>query len=135
MEQLASEPQEYDLWATAIKARMGSGISKDDAHLIAWLLVEMSYQGGDNAQYSFARLCRLLDSEVKHFTTQFIVPRVAYFMGNGVESLTAEHLSNFIVFLAELYDKTEVCFYSFMILFGVNLGEWSANFTSRPIRD
>jgi hypothetical protein len=105
------------LWANAIKSRVASGVSKEDAHLIAWLIVEMSHQGGDNAQYSFARLCRLLDSEIKHFTTQFIVPRVAYFMGNGVESLSAEPLNNFIVFLAELYDKTEVSYFPQNFLF------------------
>jgi hypothetical protein len=107
LESLVTEPGEYDLWASAIKNRISSGISKEDANLVAWLIVEMSYMGS-NAQYSFAKLCKLLDSEIKQFTIQFVVPRVASFMGNGVESLSPEHLSNFIVFLAELYDKTEV---------------------------
>ncbi|KAI6184050.1 hypothetical protein M3Y97_00554700 [Aphelenchoides bicaudatus] len=110
LEQMSESPQEYELWSTAIKSRVAAGVSKEDAQLIAWLIVEMSYQnGGDNAQYSFARLCRLLDHEIKSFTTQLVIPRIAYFMASGgVETLSVEHLSNFIVFLAELYDKTEV---------------------------
>jgi len=107
MEQLASEPHEFELWANAIKSRISSGISTDDAPVVAWLLVEIGYQGS-NAQYSFARLSNMLDADIKNFTTQFVVPRVAYFIGNGVEALSPDHLSNFIVFLAELYDKTEV---------------------------
>lgn len=42
LEQLATEPQEFDLWATAIKGRVSSGsIAKEDAELIAWLIVEV----------------------------------------------------------------------------------------------
>lgn len=108
LEQLVSEPQEFDLWANAIKARVASGISSEDANLIAWLLVEMSYMG-TNAQYSFSRLCKLLDSEIKNFTIQYVIPKIARLIGsNGVADLSPEYLSNFITFLAELYDKTEV---------------------------
>lgn len=107
MEQLASEPHEFELWANAIKSRVSSGISIDDAPIIASLIVEIGCQG-NNAQYSFGRLSNLLNSEIKNFTVEFVIPRIAYFMGNGVEALSPDHLSNFIVFLAELYDKTEI---------------------------
>lgn len=107
LESLVTEPAEYELWSSAIKTRIASGISKEDASLIGWLIVEMSYMG-ENVQYSFAKLCKLLDSEIKNFTIQYVVPRVASFTTNGVQSLSPEHLTNYIVFLAELYDKTEV---------------------------
>ncbi|KAI6172126.1 hypothetical protein M3Y98_00938700 [Aphelenchoides besseyi] len=106
LEQLVTEPHEYELWANAIKGRISSGLTKDDYELVAWLIVEMSYMGTD-AQYSVARLCKLLDSDVKSFTSQYVIPRIAQFMDNGVANLERDHLCNFVVFLAELYDKTE----------------------------
>jgi len=50
-----------------------------------------------------------LDAEIKGFTIQYIIPRIAFFMGsNDVASLSSEFLSNFIAFLAEMYIKIEV---------------------------
>ncbi|KAI6242754.1 hypothetical protein M3Y99_00182100 [Aphelenchoides fujianensis] len=106
LEQLVTEPHEFELWANAIKGRVGSGLSKDDLETVAWLIVEMSFMG-TNAQYAFARLCRLLDSEVKGFTCTYVIPRIALFMEHGVDTLEPLQLSNFVVFLGELYDKTE----------------------------
>ncbi|KAI6196884.1 hypothetical protein M3Y94_01160900 [Aphelenchoides besseyi] len=86
LEQLVTEPHEYDLWANAIKGRVSSGLTKDDYELVAWLIVEMSYMGNGRT---------------------YVIPRIAQFMDNGVANLERDHLCNFVVFLAELYDKTE----------------------------
>jgi len=107
LEQLCTDVHEYNLWGNAIKSRVASGLSSEDANLVAWLLVEMSYLG-TGTQYNFSRLCKLLDAEIKGFTTQLVIPRINQFIASGVEKLSHEHLGNFVLFLGELYDKIEV---------------------------
>ncbi|CAD5210928.1 unnamed protein product [Bursaphelenchus okinawaensis] len=107
LEQLVADPHEYEIWSYAIKHRLSSGFPTDDIELVASVIVEMSYLC-PNSQYNFSRLCKVLDGEFPNFTSRMIIPKVAAIMSDELNRMSAHQIGHFSIFIAELYDKTEV---------------------------
>lgn len=106
LEQLASDPHEYETWSFAIKSRLSYNFSSQDLEVIAWIIVEMSYLC-PGSQYNFARLCKVIDDINSNFTVSTILPRLAHIVQTSLSNLTEEQINDLTYFVAECYDKTK----------------------------
>uniref|UniRef100_A0A1I7RQ67 MIF4G domain-containing protein n=1 Tax=Bursaphelenchus xylophilus TaxID=6326 RepID=A0A1I7RQ67_BURXY len=107
LEQLVTDPSEYEVWSYAVRHRISNHFPSSDIELIASVIVEMACLC-PNSQYNFSRLCKALDGDLPNFTSQMIIPKITQTMTAGLTSLNADQVGFLSIFLAELYDKTEV---------------------------
>lgn len=69
----------------------------------------------NNCQYNFSKLCHYLNNHIRSFATSCLVPELNEFVYQRSNNqygvyLSNQELQNFVLFLAELYDKIEVIF-------------------------
>lgn len=67
----------------------------------------------NNCQYNFSKLCQYLNNHIRSFATSSLVPELNEFVYQHSNNeygvyLSDQELQNFVLFLAELYDKLEV---------------------------
>jgi len=103
LEQLLSEPSEYDAWAGAIRDRLsGKDVNViDDFEVTSWLMIEMSMQS--ESQANLARLAAYLMDCFPGFSKQFLI-MMDYF-NQYLEYYPTVELLNFLLFTAELYER------------------------------
>ena len=103
LEQLLSEPSEYDAWAGAIRDRLSRKDvnAVDDFEVTSWLMIEMSMQG--ESQANLARLAAYLMDCFPGFSKQFM-PMLDYFH-EYLHCYSVPDSLNFLLFTAELYER------------------------------
>lgn len=65
----------------------------------------------DDCQYVFSKLCVFLNESIRQFAEKCLLPELnefGYQHSNDYSYLNDRELQNFVLFLAELYDKIEV---------------------------
>uniref|UniRef100_A0A183CNL3 PKD_channel domain-containing protein n=1 Tax=Globodera pallida TaxID=36090 RepID=A0A183CNL3_GLOPA len=78
-----------------------------ELEIAAAILIEMAVVL-DESQYNYSRLGQYLCRTVDTFAVGILLPQISAFIGETNTFLSAQHLRNLVLFLAELYDKLEV---------------------------
>ncbi|KAE9551707.1 hypothetical protein FO519_005071 [Halicephalobus sp. NKZ332] len=103
LEQLLSEPGEYEAWAGAIRDRLSGKDANvvDDFEVTSWLVIEMSMQS--ESQANLARLAAYLMDCLPAFSEQFI--QMLDYFHQYLQYYSVADLLNFLLFSAELYER------------------------------
>ncbi|KAL3123398.1 hypothetical protein niasHT_004570 [Heterodera trifolii] len=110
LEQIAYDVSNiFETWAMVIKERLvGSDpLSSPDLEIGAAILIEMAVVL-DESQYNYSRLGQYLCRTIENFATGILLPQISVFINETNAFLSAQHLRNLVLFLAELYDKLEI---------------------------
>uniref|UniRef100_A0A7E4UNK2 MIF4G domain-containing protein n=1 Tax=Panagrellus redivivus TaxID=6233 RepID=A0A7E4UNK2_PANRE len=103
LEQLLSEPTEFEAWSGAVKERLASKeVTKKDLEVAAWLIIEMGIQNEDT-QHNFAKLCHHLYERISSFK-DLLLGQIRIFH-DGRSQLSPAVRQNFLLFLGEVYEQ------------------------------
>uniref|UniRef100_A0A914I8C9 MIF4G domain-containing protein n=1 Tax=Globodera rostochiensis TaxID=31243 RepID=A0A914I8C9_GLORO len=110
LEQIAYDVSNiFETWAMVIKDRLVGidPLPPSELEIAAAILIEMAVVL-DESQYNYSRLGQYLCRTIDTFAVGILLPQISTFIGETNTFLSAQHLRNLVLFLAELYDKLEV---------------------------